>query len=83
MKYEVKLIAFSPLLDEDSLDAAGHLRFIEFVLKLYGTSTENIVCLIGDNCRTNRALADLSKLTFIGCISHRFNLADKQILMTN
>jgi hypothetical protein len=38
------------------------------------------VCLIGDNCNTNKALATLARRPLVGCASHRFNLAVKDLL---
>lgn len=69
------LLAFSPLL-EDAFDftAESHKKFMDFYLDHYGKSMENVVCLVGDNCATNQALADLCGKPLVGCASHRFNL---------
>jgi hypothetical protein len=69
------LLSFSPLL-EDAFDqtAESHKKFIEFYLNHYGKSLTNVVCLVGDNCATNQALADLCGKPLVGCASHRFNL---------
>ncbi len=43
----------------------------------------NFVALIGDNCSTNRKLADLFYRPLIGCNSHRFNLGVERFLSSN
>lgn len=52
--YETRLIAFSPMEDENHLDADEHIMFMTFVLQLYNKSWENVLCLIGDNCNVNK-----------------------------
>ncbi|RQM27525.1 hypothetical protein B5M09_007643 [Aphanomyces astaci] len=78
------LLAFAPMLDETSFDAATHYEFILETLKWYGQSDASIekwfVCLIGDNCSTNKATANLFSRPLIGCHSHRLNLAVDQFL---
>ena len=69
------LLAFSPLLDEASQTAENHKEFLEFVLGIFQKKFTNVICLIGDNCATNLALANLCNKPLIGCAAHRFNLA--------
>jgi hypothetical protein len=38
--------------------------------------------LIGDNCATNKSVANKVQVKFIGCASHRLSLAGKQVLAT-
>ncbi|KAH9135418.1 hypothetical protein LEN26_006419 [Aphanomyces euteiches] len=66
--------------DKTRMTSDAHLEFMVFVLELYGKSWSNVVALIGDNCSTNIALARKAAVSFIGCASHRFNLAVKDIL---
>ena len=73
--YGKALLAFAPLNDEVSLSAASHLEFLVFVLGIYEKDIGDVAAIIGDNCATNPALARLAGLPFIGCASHRFNLA--------
>ena len=41
----------------------------------------NVTSLIGDNCETNKALANLCNVPLIGCASHSFNLAMEMFLL--
>jgi len=79
--YSTVLLAFSPLHDETEFTAKAHYEFVKWVLEsVYNKSMDNIVAIIGDNCETNKAMCDLCELPFIGCASHRFNLAVKNWL---
>jgi hypothetical protein len=56
------------------------MHILNFSLQLYKRTKKtvgNVVCLVGDNCSTNRAMANRLKLPLVGCASHRFNLAVK------
>ena len=68
---------------EDDFDftAESHLHFIQYVLSLFGRKTSDVFCLVGDNCATNKRLADLMEVPFIGCASHRFNLEVQKFLL--
>ena len=79
-EYNFALLALSPLEDETSLSAAQHESFIRFVLSVYGRTSDNVICVIADNAGTNKAIAAALGTKFIGCASHRFNLAMKSIL---
>lgn len=74
------LLSLSPLLNEESLTAQSHLEFLTAVLEMYGKDLSNVAFLAGDNCATNLKLADLIHVPFIGCVSHRFNLAMQTFL---
>lgn len=69
-----------PFENEECLDSASHKDFLEFVLSIFNKSLENVVCPIGENCATNKAVADLLQTPIVGCYSHRFNLAVGDIL---
>eukprot|EP00171_Calliarthron_tuberculosum_P001888 IDg1888t1 len=77
----VRLLAFSPFEDESTFNADNHVKFFEYVLQLYERTWDNVVCLIGDNCATNKAIANNVEIPFIGCASHRYNLAVQILLM--
>jgi hypothetical protein len=72
---EIYLLAFAPLLDETTFTAANHRDFIVATLEWYHLPVSNLICLIGDNCNTNCATADLVGVPLLGCHSHRLNLA--------
>lgn len=78
--YSVILLAFTPLAEETSLNTSEHEYMIRWVLELFGKSFDNVVTIIGDNISTNHALADLAECHFIGCASHRLNLAVQDFL---
>ncbi len=44
-------------------------------LRTLDKTLHNVDYLCGDNCPVNRKLAEISDLPFIGCASHRLNLA--------
>jgi hypothetical protein len=69
------LLAFQPLFNEADLGHESHAELIISTLNLYQKDLKNVICLVGDNCAVNKALADFLHLPLIGCASHRFNLA--------
>jgi hypothetical protein len=71
----------APPFDEENYDAPSHKSFIVDVLDLFKKNTENVLFLVGDNAPVNTRLSDLLGIPFIGCASHRFNLACKRYLM--
>lgn len=60
--------------------ARTYLVYLREILEFYKRSLQNITVLIGDNCSTNKRLARLIGCKFIGCFSHRLNLAVKLYL---
>lgn len=78
--YSKRLLTVSPVGEEINLSASEHYDFITYILHLYGKSWSDIVCLIGDNVSTNKALANKTGIPMVGCASHRFNLAMRDIL---
>jgi len=69
------LLGFSPMLENDfDFTAESHKNFLEFVLRVFDKTLEDVICLVGDNCSTNKRLADICKMPLVGCASHRFNL---------
>ena len=78
--HEQCLLAFTPFEDETSQGCSNHLELFRFVLNVFKKSEKNVVALVGDNCSTNIALAREFDLGFVGCASHRYNLAVKYLL---
>jgi hypothetical protein len=74
------LLSIAPPYDEQNYDAQTHKAFIIDVLAQYGKSLSNVWFLVGDNAPVNTRLSDLMAVSFIGCASHRFNLACKRFL---
>lgn len=75
MGYENVLLEFSPLENETFQDAAEHADFLDFVLRLFGKTEQNISIIIGHNANANRALAREFEKIFTDCHSHLLNLA--------
>ncbi len=78
--YRKVLLWFWPFKEEASQRAQEHYKYLEFVLSTFKKSFDNVAVLVGDNCNTNKALADKAGKLFVGCASHRFNLAMKDKL---
>jgi hypothetical protein len=72
------LLSIAP--DEQYFTAKTHKAFIIDVLELYGKGLANLVYLVGDNAPVNTCLSDLLEVPFIGCASHRFDMACKKYL---
>lgn len=80
LKYNRVLLSFSPLLDEQHLDANEHVEFVKFHLGVFKKSTGNVVSLTGDNCNLNKSISNALNIPLVGCASNRFNLAVPDIL---
>jgi hypothetical protein len=76
------LLAIAPLFDETDYGAESHKAFIGDVLELFGKSLQNLSFIVADNAAVNRSLSDLLNVPFVGCASHRFNLAVNRYLET-
>ncbi len=81
--YDKLLLVFSQFDVETSQDSDNHLEFVTFVLSVFQKSLENVVVFVGENSSTNKALSKKSSIEFVGCPSHRFNLAMKEIIRIN
>jgi hypothetical protein len=73
-------LGFSPLLDETEYTAERHAELIDYVLRVFHKTRESLICIVGDNCAVNKALADVLDVPLIGCAAHRFNLACQKYL---
>jgi len=67
-------------LDATDFSAESHKNYFVNVLAYYNRNLDDILFLVGDNCPTNIAIANNCKIPFIGCFSHRLNLAVKTYL---
>jgi hypothetical protein len=74
------LLTFAPLLDETNQTAENHVNFILALLEWFSIQLRGCICLIGDNCSTNKATANLLGKPLLGCHAHRFNLAVESYL---
>jgi hypothetical protein len=64
----------------DDYGADSHLESIEKFLTNLGKTMVNVTVMMGDNCTTNLSLANKANKPFIGCYSHRLNLAVKSFV---
>jgi len=82
--YSKILLGFSPFESEQSTNADAHIDYFEFVLKLFDKEFSNVTAIVGDNCSVNHSIATkighVSNTGFIGCASHRYNLALKNLI---
>jgi len=71
------LLSMRPLLVDEvkGMTARDHLQHISLVMRSFGKSEDNIMCLVGDNCGVNQSLAIMLKVPLLGCGAHKFNLA--------
>ena len=79
--YETYLLGFSPFLNELSEDADTYITFLKYVLGIFDKSFKNVLSLTADNCNTNKSIAKKLGLKFVGCASHRFDLALKEFIV--
>lgn len=76
------LFGISPFETDDDIGGAQEpLNYVIFVLLIFGKYFSNVASFIGDNFPTNKDFVHFSKSVFIGCSSHRYNLAGDEILV--
>lgn len=71
----------APIREELSQSPEEHVAFLVIVLGVFGFSRDNVEALIGDKANTYRALARKFRVLFIGCHSHKFKIAMKEMLL--
>ncbi|ETV72065.1 hypothetical protein H257_12857 [Aphanomyces astaci] len=74
---------YSIVFDGWSNDSTHFLGMFVSLPNVYASIEKWFVCLIGDNCSTNKATVNLFSRLLIGCHSHRLNLAVDQFLKAN
>ncbi|EGZ17921.1 hypothetical protein PHYSODRAFT_501313 [Phytophthora sojae] len=74
---EKVLLALAPIADDGVEDqmAESHVAVLTGILPFFKRDISSIIYLVADNCSVNTRLADLLQVPFIGCASHRLNLA--------
>lgn len=70
---EIHFMKFEPFIDETTLTAVNRRDLIWATLSCYHMSATNFICLIGNNCNTDYATADVILDILLGCCSHRLN----------
>ena len=79
-KNYTRFLTIAPPFDETRFTAQTQADFLVDVVENINRSKEDILFLVADNTNTNPATADLLDVPFIGCASHRFNLAVQKYL---
>jgi hypothetical protein len=79
-KLETPLLAMYQLPDLTNQRAKNHVVFITNVLQDFGKTIDNVVCLSADNTNLNPCIARLLGIQFVGCFSHRMNLAVQEMI---
>lgn len=74
------LLSFAPLFDGQDLSATAHADFIKQTLDFYSCSLDNVLLIVADNCSTMKKMAKICGKQFVGCASHRFNIAVRNFL---
>ena len=69
------LLGFSPFEQEDDLSSDQHGLYLTNLVQHYELCVNNVIFLVGDNCRTNRKFARDLGIPLIECNSHKLNLA--------
>lgn len=77
-----RFLTISPPFDETEYGAVSQASFIVDTVEAYNRTKDCILFLVGDNTNTNPATATKLGVPFIGCASHRFNLAVQSYLDT-
>lgn len=70
-----RFLALSSFVDEGSMAASEHIRFLDLILDQYGLAVADMIAIVCDNMETNRAISRCIGVPMIGCAAHRFNLA--------
>jgi len=75
-----RFLTIAPPFDETSFTAQNQADFIVDVLENVQRTSQDILYLVADNTATNPATAVILGVPFIGCASHRFNLAVQKFM---
>eukprot|EP01038_Epipyxis_sp_PR26KG_P016908 gene16908-23203_t len=74
------LLSIAPLLEETNQNADNHVETIIQTLADYGRPKESLTFLVADNTGVNPSIARKLSIPFIGCFSHKFNLALQEVI---
>lgn len=69
------LLALKPLPDRSNQSADNHVNLTKETLSRYDKSLESIAFLVADNANLNPKIARMIQCPFVGCYSHKLNLA--------
>jgi hypothetical protein len=80
---ELILIGMNVLDDITNQSAQNHVDTLRSILFKYGKDLSNVNFLVADNTNLNPCIANLLRVPFIGCASHKLNLAIRKFLIDN
>jgi hypothetical protein len=79
-KAKLPLLGVGYTYGKDSEDADSMKDYIEEIMQPFNKTFNDVNFLVGTDLPANKGLADLVCQPFIGCSSHRFNLACQKYL---
>lgn len=71
-KLWVYFLDFPFLQNESILNTGQRYQLMSYILDYYRKAWEIVSCLVGDNCATNRAIANRATVPLVGCASLSF-----------
>lgn len=79
---ELILLGMNVLDDITNQCAQNHVDTLHNILSKYNKDLANVNFLVADNTNLNPAIANLLRVPFIGCASHKLNLAVRKFLLS-
>lgn len=73
-RYDQLLITLSTLEDETDQGTPKHCWHLKYVLSCYNKMIGNVAMLVGDNCKTKKAISVSISVLFVIILSQRYNL---------
>ena len=74
------LLAYSPINDEEKVDANFHISFIESTVGVFKTHFSTVPFIVADNEPLNESIVDKLQKPLLSCHPYRLHLAVKNIL---
>lgn len=78
--FESVCLTMSPMEDETTQTADEYIESLFHVLAVFDMSFHNVTALIGDRCSSNQSIATMLRNPLIGCSSHCFQVAVREII---
>lgn len=74
-EYKEAMLARSSMSCEENIITVNQETFLHDARDVYSKTIENVGCLIGGKCPVNQNISSFTGIPFLGCFSHKFNLA--------
>lgn len=75
-----RLLRFCRVENETDLGSVEHIKYPNYIPKLFGMTWESVDLVVEDNCNVNMCTAKLRGVRFVGSASRLFNVAVRDIL---